>query len=324
MKHVNSILFCGNPGHVDVKMLEHAADIAKYHQSTIKIVHVITDYPKDVGSWWNVSNPAKLRESIVREREDFLEGLVESLKRLGVEKVSRKLLWGKPIDEVSREMLFQKQDLVMLVSKHRGKPSYHSHGYSPEELVRQCPCPVWVAQEKVKKRVNRIVACMEGGTGRTGVDDMNTQVLQYAAAVSKAQGSEVHIAYVKPLHDIEDGSKSKLSHFNRDITAYLDSVRNKVKTLCNELLSDHEISLNDEHIHPLVGPAERAILEFVETKGADLVVMATTVHKGLHGLLVASTAEKVLKKIDCPVLVMKPALVHTQSKRISASASTAA
>lgn len=324
MKYFENILICGNPDHVDVKMLEHAADIAKYNHSNVKIVHVITDYPKDVSAWWNVSNPATLRESIVREREDFLDGLVESLRKLGVEKVSRKLLWGKPIDEVRSEMIAKKQDLVMLVSKHRGKPSYNSHGYSPEELLRQCPCPVWVAREKVKKRVKRIVACIGGGINRLSTDDMNAEVMQYAAAVSKAQDSELHIAHVMPLHDTDEGSKDKQTRFKHDITAYLDSVRNKVKPLCNELLSDYEISLNEEHIHPLVGPSDRAIPQFVETKGADLVVMATKVHKGLQGLFVASTAEKVMKKIDCPLLVVKPDVLYTQTDQISASSSTAA
>lgn len=324
MKQFDNILICGHPDHVDLKLLEHAADIAKYNRSNVKIIHVITDYPKDVSAWWNVRNPENLQANIVREHEDFLDGLVESMKKLGVEKVSRKLLWGKPIDEVSHEMIAQKQDLVMLVSKNKGRPGYTSHGYSPEELLRRCPCPVWVAQKKVTKRVNRIVACTAGGSDRSDADSMNTKVLNYAAAISKAQDSELHVAHAMPLHDADDRIKDKQSRFNHDLTAFLDGVRNKVKTHCNELLSNHETMLNDEHIHPLLGSPALAIPEFIETNGADLVVMATTARKGLHGFLVASTAEKVLKKIDCPMLVVKPDSFHAQSMRAAESRSTAA
>ncbi len=324
MKQFNNILICGNPDHVDLKMLEHAADIAKYNQSNVKIIHVITDYPKDVSAWWNVRNPRKIREDIIREREDFLDGLVESLKKLGVENVSRKLLWGKPSDEVSKEMLPQKQDLVMLVSKHAGRPSYGSHGYSAEELLRRCPCPIWVAQKKVKKRVNRIVACTGGSKNRIDADDMNAKVLEYAAAVAKAEDSELHVAHVMPFHDADNGLKDKQNRYTYDITAYLDNVREKVKTHCNELLVDYDMSLSDGQIHPLVGPSALAIPEFVAAKGADLVVMATAVHKGLHGFLVASTAEKVLKKISCPMLVVKPDAFYAQSNRVQESKSTAA
>jgi nucleotide-binding universal stress UspA family protein len=221
-------------------------------------------------------------------------------------------------------MISQKLDLVMLVSKHGGRPSYGSHGHSPEELLRQCPCPIWVAQKKVKKRVNRIVACMGGSTDRIDADDMNAKVLNHAAAVAKAEGSELHIAHVMPLHDTEDSEKDKGARLRYDITAYMDNVRSKIKARCNELLAHHDLSITDEQIHPLVGPSSLAIPEYVKTKGADLVVMASSVHKGLHGFLGASTAEKVLKKIDCPMLVVKPDAFYAQLNEALESKPTAA
>ena len=39
---------------------------------------------------------------------------------------------------------------------------------------------------------------MGGGTDRIDTGDMNAKVLNYAAAITKAEGSELHIAHVMP------------------------------------------------------------------------------------------------------------------------------
>ena len=164
----NSILIHGHPDHVDLKMLEHAADIAKANRSEVKIIHVVDDYPKDASTWWNVRNPGKLSENIAREREDFLDGLVESLKKLDVENVSRELLWGNPRDEVKKEVFSGKHDLLMLVTTNGNRLAYGNHSHSSAaDLISECTCPVWVAQKNVKRRVNRILACITGINGQT-------------------------------------------------------------------------------------------------------------------------------------------------------------
>jgi nucleotide-binding universal stress UspA family protein len=52
-------------------------------------------------------------------------------------------------------------------------------------------------------------------------------------------------------------------------------------------------------------PVDR-IVEFAETKKADLIVMSTHGAKGLEKILLGSVAEHVLKKAHCPVLIMNP------------------
>lgn len=55
----------------------------------------------------------------------------------------------------------------------------------------------------------------------------------------------------------------------------------------------------------LVGRAVHEIVERAE-KGADLVVMPTHGYSGLDRVLIGSVAEGVLRRVQCPVLVLKP------------------
>ena len=324
MKLVKNILICGHPDHVDLKLLEHAADIANYNEANVKVVHIITDYPKDTKKWWNVRNPEKLRNSVIREREDFLDGIVESLQKLGVNNVSRELHWGEPAIEVVKEVLHDNGYLVMVVSKHNGKVSYGTRGYPSMDLLRQCPCPIWVTQKKVKKRVRRIVACLGGSGGDVKIEDTNAKILEHAVAIADAEGSEVHVIHVMPLYGGKGVRKRNRKQLKSDLVAYLDDVRTIIKTRCDGFLQQHNKSLSDRQIHLLVGSYQEVVPDFIATHGADLLVMATAARTGIPGLVVGNAAEKMLPQINCPVLVVKSDAFAAQFKREQEMKSSAA
>jgi nucleotide-binding universal stress UspA family protein len=54
------------------------------------------------------------------------------------------------------------------------------------------------------------------------------------------------------------------------------------------------------------GEAGRVIPELAAKKEADLIVMGTLSRSGVAGFLIGNTAEKILHKVDCSVLTIKP------------------
>jgi nucleotide-binding universal stress UspA family protein len=55
------------------------------------------------------------------------------------------------------------------------------------------------------------------------------------------------------------------------------------------------------------GDPEDVIPRFVVSEGVDLVVMGTVARAGIAGMLVGNTAERMLKRLSCAVLALKPA-----------------
>ncbi len=49
-----------------------------------------------------------------------------------------------------------------------------------------------------------------------------------------------------------------------------------------------------------------AILDFVDNNSIDLVVMGTVARTGIAGFIVGNTAEKLLPRISCSILALKP------------------
>ncbi|MGE3600210.1 MAG: universal stress protein, partial [Dehalococcoidia bacterium] len=48
------------------------------------------------------------------------------------------------------------------------------------------------------------------------------------------------------------------------------------------------------------------IPDFVVAEGIDLVVMGTVARAGIAGMLLGNTAERILRKLPCSVLTVKP------------------
>ena len=46
--------------------------------------------------------------------------------------------------------------------------------------------------------------------------------------------------------------------------------------------------------------------EFVVSEGIDVLVMGTVARGGVSGVLIGNTAERVLRKLPCSVLTVKP------------------
>jgi nucleotide-binding universal stress UspA family protein len=64
------------------------------------------------------------------------------------------------------------------------------------------------------------------------------------------------------------------------------------------------------------GAAHEQIPEIAKKDGADLIIMATHGHTGLHHLLVGSVAERVVRLASCPVLTLKPRKCGSESESV--------
>lgn len=296
---LDNIVICGHPDHVDIKLLEHAAEIAKHNQARVKVVHIVSDYPENINSWWNVRDPENLQHKIVQEREDFLGGLTESLQRLGVQSVTQELHWGKPAEQVAKKVLRGERDLVMFPSSHGNKSA------SGVELLRQCSCPLWIAPQTMKKRVHRIYVCLNGKDGEVKMEGANAKVMDYATTVARAEASELHIIHAISLQVNKVFRRKNNLWLRPDLIEYLEEMRDMIEVDCTAFLADYDINFGKDRVHLLIGNPSDVIAEFVEAKGADLIVMATSPRTRMQGLVSSNTTEKVLKKISCPVLVVK-------------------
>jgi nucleotide-binding universal stress UspA family protein len=97
------------------------------------------------------------------------------------------------------------------------------------------------------------------------------------------------------------------SHAGADqFAAYVEGVRQRASTNVTRLAQSFEGRVAGLQPTLRRGEPEDVIPEFVVAEGIDLVVMGTVARVGIAGMLIGNTAERVLRKLPCSVLTVKP------------------
>jgi universal stress protein E len=88
--------------------------------------------------------------------------------------------------------------------------------------------------------------------------------------------------------------------------AYLENARERAASALRRIAESFEGRFGDRQMVLRRGEPEDVIPEFVVSEGIDLLVMGTVARAGIPGMFIGNTAERVLRKLPCSVLTVKP------------------
>jgi len=75
----------------------------------------------------------------------------------------------------------------------------------------------------------------------------------------------------------------------------------------SSLAAEYDLSDISHSVVVRKGDPGEMIIDYADKNEIDLIVMGTIGRSGLSGLLIGSTAEKVIDQVNCSVLTIKPA-----------------
>ena len=126
--------------------------------------------------------------------------------------------------------------------------------------------------------------------------EASLRALEYAAPLAKRFGATVHLVYVY------DGQYKFTGISNSPV---LMSDSQTIVRMKKEVQRKYPVSLTDKNCHVRCGKPFQEISELAHEIKADLVVMTTHGYGGWKRLTLGSTAERVVRHADCPVLVVR-------------------
>lgn len=111
-----------------------------------------------------------------------------------------------------------------------------------------------------------------------------------------AQPKNVHVIYVMiPLDVLTPGEVwGALDHRSRE---------NSVQEYFDKYLADHQLSGVNTVVR--LGDPGLEIADYAKGVKADLIVLQSHGYHGVKRLLLGSTAERIIRHADCPVLVLR-------------------
>lgn len=300
MKRFKNIL-CVIAPHADNRAaIGHAFALAESNQADVTAVSVIED----------AAGPVAV--------DEHRRQVLDQLGAVGGAAANIVVLRGKAAEEIIRAVLHRGHDLVIKTADDGGLKE-RLLGGGDLQLLRHCPCPVWLVKPPAREKCRRILATIDADDSYPEHEldtrrALNRTVLELAASLALAELAELHI-----MHAWHAPGESMLRG------AFVTKPESEVRQYVAAERARHDAALRREidaffataagrdarkvlmpHTHLVKGWPRDVIPEQAEALGIDVVVMGTVARTGIPGLIVGNTAESILNRLRCTVLAIKP------------------
>lgn len=295
--------------------VERAVSLAEANQADLTVIGVVERITAGIGMPEGGPISADLQSKIEAAQAQILEMLVDPYRKQIP--ITTRVHTGTCYLEIIRQVLSGGHDLVIKVPE---KLAWLDRllGSDDMNLLRECPCPVWLLKLQEGKPYKRILAAVDVDDTYPPVefetrDSLNHRVLEMAGSLALSNFAELHV--VNAWRAIgESHMRGAFIHAQEaQVVAYVEEVRRRYKTNMDKLMRKFVDNLDKktaEFINPqshlVKGWARKEIPAFAQQLAVDVIVMGTVARTGVPGFLMGNTAEMILNQIDCSVLALKP------------------
>jgi len=141
----------------------------------------------------------------------------------------------------------------------------------------------------------------------TDFSEFNTAALNYASRLAAESGALLYIVHVNEQSALNasmgEASYLYASQWEGDVRKTIQDQLSRVRPTATNVTFEHVC---------LDGAPVEELLEFAKREGVDLIVMGSHGRTGLSRLLMGSIAEGVVRRSECPVLVVKQPVVDEE------------
>lgn len=310
MKRFKRILCEAGVGVVRTRVLKCAVDLALKNQAELTVIDIIEPRAKA----WGERETLQLRESIQHARQKRLEHALAPFRMHMAINARSVNVSSMPFLALVREVLRGGHDLVIRESED---PDWVDRilGSDDMQLLRTCPCPVWLLDPSARRHSRRIlvavdVDCQYPAHELETRHALNRLVLELACSQAIAETAPLHVVHAwqtvsstatypgVPIGQVTEHSERTRANRELALARLLGET--------TDYIGSEAMQLIERRDHMLDGSPRRTVPELARQLSADLVVMGSVARTGIKGLLVGNTAEAILAQLDCSVLVVKP------------------
>jgi len=280
----------------DHPALERAVALAVRCGARVKIVDVLPWVPNGARHFVT----ADLEDELVEHRRERLQTIAEGVQNVSV---TTELLRGRPGISLIQEVLRSGHDLLIRSHGRHLAAGPRSFGATDMELLRQCPCPVWLIGPGSPHRPWRILAALHANPEDATEQALNATIVEWALMFKGFGDTQLTLLQAWTAFGASV-LRSRMSL--EDFAAYVETARQTEDRALAQFLEPFTARLTDVAVELVQGEPEDAIAGFVESHGVDVVVMGTVARTGIAGLVMGNTAERVLQRLRGSVLAVKP------------------
>lgn len=289
MAKTECILIAVDPGAEHHPAVERGMLLAEHLRMRVDLF--VCDYNAALfgGSFMDSGKLKRAKAGYLNDKQLFLDKLARPYIEQDID-VTTKVAWDRPLYEgIVRQALHSDARIVIKDTHYHSALSRALFTNTDWHLIRSCPSPLWLVQPDRSFSRPIILAAVDPLHEHDKPASLDIRIVSEAFAIADVLDGEVHLAHAfNPYLDPDDPDLIEQQH--ADALAALAG----------------ELQVPEERTHMHAGNPVDLLPNIVSDIGADLVIMGAIARSRLENAIVGSTAENVLDRLGCDVLVLKP------------------
>jgi len=302
MQTFHNILYVAFASAGGTAALKQALSLARNNATGLQVLLMHPDLPASLGE-----HRDKYRESMITQLEATIQETRASLDLSADEAPVAIEAESGPAPSVTiiRRVLRNGHDLLL----KEADPGMRGRGFRSVdmELLRKCPCPVWLARPISRHRGDIRVAVAVDPEERTRSDhDIAVRLLQLSRSLADTCSGTLEVVSCWS-YEYEKGLRGNpwIRVSQDELDATLAAARDEHRRALEALIGEAGIGGRFEIRH-LQGQPEEQIPAFAEETELDILVMGTLGRTGIPGFVIGNTAEDIIQQIHCSLVALKP------------------
>lgn len=241
------------------------------------------------------------------ELDAKLETLAEPLRKQGL-RVLTDVAFEEPLHfGIIDKVRSMSPDIVFKDTHYHGPIRRALFTNTDWHLIRECPAPLMLTKPAVWRALVKLTAALDPGHVDDKPATLDRELLvstQSLASALRGEVSAVHVFNSLPvLASMAPIGVTTGSAVYGD-AAFLNTLRAQHERDFQAVLALYPAFVG--HADLLDGPPAAVLADYVCDKEIDIMVMGAIARGALQRLLVGSTAERLLDRLPCDVLIVKP------------------
>jgi universal stress protein E len=301
MKQIRNILVIVDPTASMQPALDKAAILALRFKARLELF--ICDFRAGLDA--ETADAEGARKILLDHRLEHLNSLAKPLRDAGLD-IAIDAVFHNPLHEgLLRKIAQSNADLVVKDTHYHNLVRRTLITNTDWHLIRGAAAPLLLVKPARWAKELCVLAAVDPGHAADKPAALDHAICEWSTTLSQSFGGETHVAHAYfpasiALSAAVAGMPMAVGNEDKLIEAERQS---KLQAL-TALVEPYRIK--NDSVHLLLGTAAELLPEQAERYRADVMVMGAIARGRVQRLFIGSTAERILDKLPCDVLIIKP------------------
>lgn len=290
----------------DLPCLARALQLAEAFNARIELFTAVYDTYIAGERLFDSEDLIAAKKKLLSDTLERLEDLARPLRDEGVE-VTADVSWDEPVYEgIVRKALRTHPKMVIRNNHYHGVLKRSIFSNDDWNLIRTCPVPLLIArpQHEDNDRL-RVCAAIDPVHANDKPASLDNTILGMAKSIVAASDGELSVLHsYDPAPVIASVGAGTMVPVITDVKGITEQVRDEHRKATVEVTTANDIPF--DRVFHIEGNARTILPAFAIDQDIDIMVLGAVSRGIIQRTMLGNTAEKVLNKMPCDLLIVKP------------------